>query len=87
VGEIRSTRILQLIHSDVCGPMHTESVGGCRYFVTFIDDYSRCCRVYFMRNKSDTFDKFKEFEARATNSCGKKIGILRTDNGGEYLSK
>ena len=43
VGEIRSTRKLQMVHSDVCGPMHTESIGGAKYFVTFTDDYTRCC--------------------------------------------
>ena len=43
VGEIRSKKRLQLIHSDICGPMPTESIGGHKYFVTFIDDYSRCC--------------------------------------------
>ena len=43
VGEIRSTRKLQLVHSDVCGLMSTESIGGRKYFVTFIDDNSRCC--------------------------------------------
>ena len=41
VGEIRSTRKLQLVHSDVCGPMCTESISGRKYFITFIDDYSR----------------------------------------------
>ena len=41
VGEIRSTGKLQLIHSGVCGPMSTESIGGKKYFVTFTDDYSR----------------------------------------------
>ena len=87
VGEIRSTRKLQLVHSDVCGPMHTKSIGGRKYFVTFIDDYSRCCAVYFLRNKSEVPEKFKEFEAITTNECGQKIGTLRTDNGGEYLSR
>ena len=46
VGEIQSSRRLQLVHSDVCGPMNTESIGGKRYFVTFIDDFSHYCRVY-----------------------------------------
>jgi hypothetical protein len=87
VGEIRSNRRLQLIHSDVCGPMQTMSIGGCRYFVTFIDDYSRCCKVYFMKQKSETMDKFKEFQAVCTSECGERIGKLRTDNGGEYVSK
>ena len=86
VGGIRSSRKLQLIHSDVCGPMQTESIGGRKYFVTFIDDYSRCCAVYFLRHKSEVLDKFKEFEAVTTNECDQRIGILRTDNGGEYLS-
>ena len=49
LGEIRSTRKFQCVHSDVCGPMSTESIGEKRYFVAFIDDYSRCCKVYFMR--------------------------------------
>ena len=86
VGEIRSTRRLQLVHSDVCGPMSTQSVGGRRYFVTFIDDFSRCCSVYFLRHKSEVFEKFKEFEAITTSGCGERFGTLRTDNGGEYLS-
>eukprot|EP00731_Ephydatia_muelleri_P005270 Em0002g1446a len=87
VGEIRTTRKLQLVHSDVCGPMPTESIGGSRYFVTFVDDYSRFCRVYFMKRKSEAFDKFKEFGRCSTNECGLSIGIFRSDNGGEYISK
>ena len=86
-GEIRSTRKLQRVHSDVCGPMPVDSIGGKKYFVTFIDDYTRCCKVYFMKNKSEVFNKFKEFELCTTNECGLSIGTLRSDNGGEYLSK
>ena len=48
--EKRTRQKLQLIHSDVCGPMQTSSYGGKHYFVMFIDDYSKCCAVYFMRN-------------------------------------
>ena len=70
VGEIRSTRRLERVHSDVCGPMPVESLGRKRYFVTFIDDFSRCCAVYFIRQKSEVFDKFKEFEAIVTNDTG-----------------
>ena len=87
VGEIRSKKRLQLIHSDVCGPMPTESIGGHKYFVTFIDDYSRCCAVYFLKNKSEVPEKYKEFEARVSIDCDRGIGTLRSDNGGEYLSK
>ena len=65
---------------------HTPSIGGAKYFVTFIDDYTWCCAVYFMKHKLEVFDKFIEFEASVTNDVGKAIGTLRTDNGGEYLS-
>ena len=87
VGEVHSTRKLQCVHSNVCGPMPIESIEGKKYFVSFIDDYSRCCRVYFMRHKSEVLDKFKEFEALVTNYSGLNIGILCTDNGDECVLK
>ena len=57
----QSKRKLELVHSDVCGPLQTESIGGSRYFVTFIDDYSRCVSVYFIKHKTEVFEKFKFF--------------------------
>ena len=57
-----------------------------RYFVTFIDDYSKYCFVYLIRQKSEVFTKFKELYNEAETS-GLKISILRSDNGGEYTSK
>ena len=81
VGEIWSTRKLHLVHSDICGPMQTQSIGGANYFVTFIDDYTRCCAVYSLKCKSKVLDKFKEFEVTTTNDAGRAIGTLRTDNG------
>ena len=81
-----SSRKLQLIHSDVCGPMPTESLGDHKYFVTFTDDYTRCCAVYFMKHHSEVLAKFKEYEAISTSDCGLKIESLRTDNGGEYIA-
>ena len=87
VGEIRSTRKLQCVHRDMCGPMPTESLGQKRYFVSFTYDYSRCCQVYFMRHKSKVLHKFKEFEAVAMNESGLSISTLSSDNRGEYVSK
>ena len=46
MGEIRSTRSLQLVHSNVCGPMQTESFGRRKYFATFIDDYTHGVAMY-----------------------------------------
>lgn len=86
-GDNYSTRRLQLVHSDICGPMQIEFIGGCKYFVTFIDDYSRCCAVYFLKRKSEVLKKFKEFKAIVTDECDQSIATPRTDNGGEYLSR
>jgi hypothetical protein len=86
VGAVKSTRKLQLVHSDVCGPMQTESIGGCKYFVTFIDDYTRYCHAYFLKRKSDVFEKFKDFQTMIENETGRKIVTFRSDRGGEYLS-
>ena len=87
IGETRSMRKLQLIHSDVCGSTPTESLGGNKYFITFIDDYSKCCVVYFLKSKSEVSEKFKQFEMRVSNDCSQKINSLRSDNGGEYFSQ
>ena len=86
VGEVQSKKRLELVHSDVAGPMKTESLGGAKYFVTFIDDYSRCVTVHPITHKSEVLDKFKEWEATVTNQAECKIKTLRTDNGGEYMS-
>lgn len=86
-ADYRASEPFELIHSDVCGPMSVSSLGGSRYYVTFIDDYSRYTFVYFMKNKSEVLEKFKEFHAYAMNVGENPIKILRSDNGGEYSSK
>ena len=57
----RVTDLLEIIHTDVCGPMSVDARGGYRYFLTFTDDSSRYGYIYLMKHKSDTFEKFKEF--------------------------
>jgi hypothetical protein len=54
----RSKEILDLIHSDVCGPMPVKSLGGSLYYVTFIDDYSRKTWLYLLKSKDEVFSKF-----------------------------
>ena len=56
------------------------------YYVTFIDDYSRKTWIYFLKAKSEVFERFLEFKTLVENQTGKKIQVLRTDNGGEYTS-
>jgi len=82
----RSHRILELIHTDVCGPMPTPAHDGSRYFVTFTDDFSRASMVYCIQRKSETLDKFKEFVAMVEALHGCKIAKLKADNGGEFTS-
>ena len=82
----RASDLLEIIHTDVCGPMSTTARGGFHYFITFTDDFSRYGYVYLMKHKSETFEKFKEFQNEVENQRAKKIKALRSDRGGEYLS-
>jgi transposase InsO family protein len=77
---------LELVHSDVCGPMLSTSLSGYVYYVSFIDDYSRKTCVYFLKSKDEVLRKFKEFKALVENLSERKIKILMSDNGGEYTS-
>ncbi|CAL8993174.1 unnamed protein product [Prunus brigantina] len=81
----RVTEFLELIHTDVCGPLSTTSRGGFSYFIKFTDDYSRLGYVYLIKYKSEAFEKFKEFKNEFEKQIGKSIKILRLDRGGEYF--
>ena len=85
-SEHKSKGTLDLVHSDVCGPMSFQSFSGYSYCVTLIDDYSRKTSIYFLKAKSDVFERFQEFKTLVENQRGRKIRVLRTDNGGEYTS-
>lgn len=85
-SETRASEILQLIHTDLAGPMEIRSKGGARYFVTFIDDKSRWLTVYLLHRKSDCFDAFQRFLRLAETQTGCKLRQLRSDGGGEYFS-
>jgi hypothetical protein len=86
-SDSRAAGILDLIHSDVCGPMSLTSLTGSLYYVVFIDDFSRKSWIFFMKTKGHVFSRFQEFKALVENQTGKKIRVLRSDNGGEYTSK
>ena len=75
------------MHSDVCGPMSTNSIGGSRYFLTFKDEATGYRHVYFMKKKSEVFEKFKIFEKMIENKFGRKMKTLRSDNGREFFNK
>jgi hypothetical protein len=83
-GATREEGILQLYHNDVFGPVSVPSLGKFVYYVSFIDEVSRNTWIYFLRNKSEVFDRFKEFKALVENQTKKIIKVFRTDNGGEF---
>src|SRR3989337_2971123 len=82
----RAADLLEIIHTDVCGLMNVEAGGGYRYFLTFTYDLSRYGYIYLINNKSETFEKFKEFQSEVENHRNKKIKFLLSDRGGECLS-
>ena len=87
VGQMaRAKDVLEIILSDVCGPFREMAKGGFYYFVTFIDDLSRFGYLFLLKNKSESFKKYKKFKAQVENQTGKSIKTLRSDRGGEYLS-
>jgi len=72
----RAKQILELVHNDAFGPVKVP-----------IDDFSRNTWIYFLKKKSEVFDRFKEFKALVENQLEKKIKVLRIDNDGEFCSK
>ncbi|KAK2994415.1 hypothetical protein RJ640_009642 [Escallonia rubra] len=83
----RAKAPLELIHTDVCGPIDPASLGKNIYFLLFIDDYSRKTWVYFLKQKSEVFSTFKRFKALVEKQSGYQIKAMRSDRGGEFISK
>lgn len=81
----RSKKALELIHTDVCGPMQTMSRSGKRYLLTLIDDYSKFTVISFLSHKSEVEVRMKEYIDLVNNRFGYKPNIIRSDRGGEYL--
>ncbi|KAI5342232.1 hypothetical protein L3X38_010107 [Prunus dulcis] len=82
----RASHPLELVHTDICGPMKTDSISGNKYFLLFTDDCTRMSWVYFIRNKSSALECFRKFKAMTELQSGYKIKGLRSGRGGEFLS-
>jgi len=74
---------LELVYSDVWGPA-PSSVGGKKYYVSFIDDYSKFTWIYLLKYKYEVFHKFTEFQSLVERIFNRKIIAMQTDWGGEY---
>ena len=82
---LRASQPLQLVHSDLC-QVDDLSLGKARYFITFLDDFSRKILIFFLKSKDETPRVVEEFINLSENQADKRMKILRTDNGREYLN-
>ena len=82
----KANKVLELIHTDICGPMSTPSKGNNKQFVLFIDDFTRMNWVFFMKQKSEVLSIFKKFKSFVEKQSGCYIKTLRSDRGMEYTS-
>ena len=79
--------MIGLIHSNMIGNISSPSYDHSRYVLTFIDDFSRYCWVYFLNKKYEVFETSKVFKGLVESTRGNKIKVHRTENGKEYLNK
>ncbi|RVW62445.1 Retrovirus-related Pol polyprotein from transposon TNT 1-94 [Vitis vinifera] len=84
-GATRSSTILEIIHTDICS-LDMDSHGQ-KYFISFIDDFSRYMYLHILHNKNEALDAFKVFKAEVKKQYGKQIKIVRSDRGGEYYGR
>ena len=86
-AESRANVPLQLVHTNVCGPINPPLVGKHKYLFLFIDDFSRKIWVYLLKKKSKAFEIFKNFKALVEKESGYAIMALRSNREGEFTSK
>ncbi|XP_068657905.1 uncharacterized protein [Aristolochia californica] len=87
VGAERAKDVLELIHTDICGPFLTTSRNGQQYFITFIDDHSRFGYLNLIHEKSQSLDVFKSFKDEVELQLGKKIKAIKSNRSGEYYGR
>ncbi|KAL0353203.1 UNVERIFIED_CONTAM: Tricyclene synthase 0e23, chloroplastic [Sesamum angustifolium] len=84
---VSSSSILDYVHADVWGPSNISTHGGNKYFLSIIDNFSRKVFVFLMKHKSDVFENFRKWKILVENQTGKKLKVLRTDNGLEFCNQ
>lgn len=82
----KSPNVLDLIHTDLLGPISLCATSGMRYILTFIENHTRHCSVDFLKSKDETLSKFLEYKSLMEKRMKTKIGVLKSDQGGEYSS-
>jgi transposase InsO family protein len=85
-AKYRALEKLELVNSDLCGPVTPATLGGKCYFLLLVDDVSLFMWIVLLAMKDEAFSAFTAFKARAETEAGRKIGTLRTDRGGEFTA-
>ena len=83
----RSIQLFELMHTDICGSFDIPSFGGEKYFIIFIDDFSRYDYVYLLHKKSQLIDALKVFMNEIEKQLDKKVKIVRSNRSSEYYGK
>ncbi|GKA69082.1 retrovirus-related pol polyprotein from transposon TNT 1-94 [Tanacetum coccineum] len=82
----RTTKPLDMVHTDICDLKSLPTKGGNKYFIMFINDCTKYCYAYLLKSKDEAIDKFVLYKNEVENQLGKKIKVVRSDRGGEYVS-
>ena len=83
----RRTQLLEMIHTDICGPFEVSSFSGEKYFITFIDDFSRYGYVYLLHEKSQSVDALEVFINEVERQLDRKVKVIKSGRGGKYYEK
>ncbi|KAK1686198.1 hypothetical protein QYE76_047046 [Lolium multiflorum] len=81
---VTTSRPLELLHLDLFGPSHYDTLGGSKYGLVIVDDYSRYSWVFLLKSKDDTYREFIIFAKKAQRMYESEIKAIRTDNGTEF---
>ncbi|KAL5554518.1 hypothetical protein UlMin_041919 [Ulmus minor] len=86
LSSFRASKALELVHTDIWGPTSVTSTSGAKYFILFVDDYSRYTWLYLLQSKDQALPIFTQFKLQVENQFDAKIKCLQSDNGGEFRS-
>ena len=81
-GATRSTQLLKIIHTDICGPFDAPSFGGEKYFITIIDEFSHYGYIYLLNEKSQAINALEVYVTKVERQLDRKVKIIRSDRGG-----
>lgn len=85
-GSVRSQELLELIHTDICGPFPHKTICGNIYFITFVDDFACYCQVFLIYEKSKALEVFKNFKTDAKKQLNKVFKVI-SDRGGKFYGR